>query len=235
MAGSILMTSVGVVGGGFIPEIYFLGKPGGGGKRGVMSEPKLLVVATRNVHKTQEIAAMLKERFVVRDLSEVSGAPEIEETGETFSENATLKAVGISRVVPGLVLADDSGLEVDALGGAPGVYSARFAGAQADDAANNAKLVEALQKVDETARTGRFRCVMVLAREGEVLAEFDGAVGGTLIDKARGEEGFGYDPLFVPQGFAETFAELGSEIKNQLSHRARALKSFVNWLETASL
>ncbi len=200
-----------------------------------MSELKLLLVATRNSHKTQEIAAMLKQRFVVKDLSGVSGAPEIEETGETFSENAALKAVGISKVVPGLVLADDSGLEVDALGGAPGVHSARYAGTQGDDAANNVKLVGALQEVDETARTGRFRCVMVLARDGEVLAEFDGALSGTLIDKARGNEGFGYDPLFVPQGFAETFAELGPEIKNQLSHRARALEKMVEWLDAASL
>lgn len=196
-----------------------------------MSERKHLTVATRNAHKVEEIAAMLIERFEVRDLSGIAEAPEIEETGSTFSANATLKAVGISRVVPGLVLADDSGLEVDALGGAPGVNSARYAGTHGDDAGNNAKLLEALGGRPEQERTGRFRCVMVLAQGGEVLAEFDGSVEGHLIVKQRGDGGFGYDPLFVPMGFAETFGELGAEVKNQLSHRARALDGLVKWLE----
>ena len=192
---------------------------------------ELLTVATRNGHKTQEIAEMLKERFVVRDLSGIAEAPEIEETGKTFAENAALKAVGISRVVPGMVLADDSGLEVDVLGGAPGVHSARYAGVQGDDAANNEKLMEALKGRPEAERRGRFRCVLVLAREGEVLAEFSGAVEGHLLEKPQGQVGFGYDPLFVPKGFAETFAELGPEVKNQLSHRARALDGLMEWLE----
>jgi XTP/dITP diphosphohydrolase len=196
-----------------------------------MSELELLTVATRNGHKTQEIAEMLKERFVVRDLSGIAEAPEIEETGKTFAENAALKAVGISRVLPGMVLADDSGLEVDVLGGAPGVHSARYAGVQGDDAANNKKLIEARKGRPEAERRGRFRCVLVLAREGEVLAEFSGAVEGHLLEKPRGMVGFGYDPLFVPKGFAETFAELGPEVKNQLSHRARALDGLVQWLE----
>jgi len=195
-----------------------------------MSELELLTVATRNGHKTQEIAEMLKERFVVRDLSGIAEAPEIEETGKTFAENAALKAVGISRVVPGMVLADDSGLEVDVLGGAPGVHSARYAGVQGDDAANNEKLIEALKGRPEAERRGRFRCVLVLAREGKVLAEFSGAVEGHLLEKPRGRVGFGYDPLFVPKGFAETFAELGPEVKNKLSHRARALDGLMEWL-----
>ena len=189
-----------------------------------------LVVATRNSHKTGEIAAMLKGRYVVKDLSAFPEAPEIEETGSTFAENARLKAVGISAVIPGMVLADDSGLEADALGGAPGVYSARFAGVQGDDAANNEKLVEALKNRLESERSGRFRCVLVLAQAGEVLAEFDGTVEGHLETRPRGSEGFGYDPLFVPQGFAETFAELGPEVKNKLSHRSQALKKLVAWL-----
>ena len=195
-----------------------------------MSELELLTVATRNGHKTQEIAEMLKERFVVRDLSGIAEAPEIEETGKTFAENAALKAEGISRVVPGMVLADDSGLEVDVLGGAPGVHSARYAGVQGDDAANNEKLIEALKGRPEAERRGRFRCVLVLAREGKVLAEFSGAVEGHLLEKPRGRVGFGYDPLFVPKGFAETFAELGPEVKNKLSHRARALDGLMEWL-----
>ena len=196
-----------------------------------MNSSKLLIVATRNGHKTEEIAAMLGKRFMVRDLSAIPDAPEIEETGATFSENAALKAVGISRVVSGMVLADDSGLEVDALAGAPGVHSARFAGTQGDDEANNQKLMESLQGLPEAERTGRFRCVLVLARDGEVLAEFDGAVEGHLIEDLRGNAGFGYDPLFVPRGFAETFAELGPDVKNELSHRARALEGLVKWLD----
>ena len=197
-------------------------------RRGVM-ETQDLLVATRNGHKTEEIAAMLGAHFRVRDLSSVPGSPEVEETGETFAENARLKALGISAVVPGLVLADDSGLEVDALDGAPGVRSARFAGEDADTAANNAKLMREMDGVEN--RTARFRCVMVLSRGDEVLGEFDGAVEGRIIGEARGGGGFGYDPFFVPDGHDQTFAELGSEVKNTLSHRARALEKLVGWLK----
>ncbi len=176
-----------------------------------------------------EIAAMLGERFRVRDLSAVPEAPEVEETGTTFVENARLKALGISAVVPGLVLADDSGLEVDALDGAPGVYSARYAGGDGDTAANNAKLMREMDGVEN--RTARFRCVMVLSRGDEVLGEFDGSVEGRIVDAARGGGGFGYDPFFVPDGHEQTFAELGTEVKNTLSHRARALEKLMAWLE----
>jgi XTP/dITP diphosphohydrolase len=173
---------------------------------------------------------MLGDRFRVRDLSAVSGAPEVEETGTTFLENARLKALGTSAVVSGLVLADDSGLEVDALGGAPGVYSARYAGEDGNDAANNAKLMLGMDGVKN--RTARFRCVMVLAHGDGVLGEFDGSVEGRIVDAARGGGGFGYDPYFVPDGHDETFAELGAEVKNTLSHRARALEKLVRWLES---
>ena len=195
-----------------------------------MKEPQELLVATRNRHKTEEIAAMLGDRFRVRDLSAVSGAPEVEETGTTFLENARLKALGISAVVSGLVLADDSGLEVDALGGAPGVYSARYAGEDGNDTANNAKLMLDMDGVEN--RTARFRCVMVLSHGDDVLGEFDGSVEGRIADAARGGGGFGYDPFFVPDGHNETFAELGAEVKNTLSHRARALEKLMRWLET---
>lgn len=172
---------------------------------------------------------MLGSSFRVRDLSAVPGAPEVEETGSTFAENARLKALGISAVVPGLVLADDSGLEVDALDGAPGVRSARYAGESADDAANNARLMREMEGVEN--RTARFRCVMVLSRGEEVLAEFGGAVEGRILGEARGVAGFGYDPFFVPDGHDKTFAELGSEVKNTLSHRARALEKLMFWLK----
>jgi len=156
--------------------------------------------------------------------------PEIEETGTTFTQNATLKAVGISRVVPGLVLADDSGLEVDGLGGEPGVWSSSYGGEEGNHVKNNARLEKELLAVADADRTGRFQCVMVLARGGEALASFAGAVEGCLIEQARGAEGFGYDPYFIPEGYEETFAELGREIKNGMSHRGRALAQAAEWV-----
>ena len=173
-----------------------------------------LLVATRNVHKTEEISFILEGLFRVLDLSAVAGAPEVEETGTTFIENARLKAVAISKTTGGLVLADDSGLEVDALGGEPGVYSARYAGPGAEDATNNRKLLAELAGIPEQKRTGRFRCVMVISREGEVLEEFEGCVEGMILEEEKGAGGFGYDPLFVPEGHTQSFAELGPRIKN---------------------
>lgn len=154
----------------------------------------------------------------------------MEESGATFLENATLKALAISEVCDSLVLADDSGLEVDALNGEPGVYSARYAGESADDRTNNDKLLAELRGVPDENRTARFRCVMVAALAGKVLAEFAGAVEGRILEGSRGKAGFGYDPLFVPHGFERSFAELGSEIKNGLSHRARAMEQVEAWL-----
>ncbi len=187
-----------------------------------------LLVATGNSHKTGEIRTMLGSGYAVSDLSAHPDLPEVEETGTTFLENATLKAVEISKLVDGLVLSDDSGLEVDVLNGEPGVYSARYAGEPCNDTANNAKLLQALE--GEEDRSARFRCVMVLAQDGVLLASFDGAVEGRIIGELRGEGGFGYDPLFVPDGYEQTFAELGGEIKNKLSHRARALEQAAHWL-----
>lgn len=187
-----------------------------------------LLVATGNSHKTGEIRTMLGSGYAVSDLSAHPDLPEVEETGTTFLENATLKAVEISKLVDGLVLSDDSGLEVDVLNGEPGVYSARYAGEPCNDTANNAKLLQALE--GEEDRTARFRCIMVLAQDGVLLASFDGAVEGRIIGELRGEGGFGYDPLFVPDGYEQTFAELGGEIKNKLSHRARALEQAAHWL-----
>jgi XTP/dITP diphosphohydrolase len=190
-----------------------------------------LVVATRNRHKTQEIRAILGERYEVLDVTDFPDLPAIEETGSTFLENATLKAVGISRCVAGVVLSDDSGLEVDALAGAPGVGSSSFGGEEGNHARNNARLLRELAGVPAEERGGRFRCVMVLARNGKVLAHFEGRVEGRLVEAARGEGGFGYDPMFVPAGCGETFAELAGTVKNRLSHRAHALAQAVAWLE----
>ena len=189
-----------------------------------------LVVATRNAHKTGEIRALLEGRFEVLDTTAFPDLPVIEETGTTFLENATLKAVGISRRVAGIVLSDDSGLEVDALNGAPGVWSSSFGGEEGNHPRNNARLLRELAGLPAGLRGARFRCTMVLARAGEVLAHFDGCVEGLILERARGEGGFGYDPLFVPDGHRRSFAELSTAEKNALSHRARALAKVVAWL-----
>ena len=191
-----------------------------------------LLVATGNSHKTAEIRAILGAGYVVSDLKAHPELPEVEETGSTFLENATLKAVEISKQVEGLILSDDSGLEVDALGGEPGVYSSRYAGEAGNDAANNKKLLHELQGKDN--RKARFRCVMVLAQDGEVLTSFDGAVEGRMLSELHGEGGFGYDPLFVPDGYDQTFSQLSEGIKNQLSHRAVAMEKVVAWLAASS-
>ena len=194
-----------------------------------MSAAARLIVATRNAHKTAEIRAMLAGRMEVLDVTAFPETPLIEETGTTFLENARLKALGISRVLDGMVLSDDSGLEVDALGGAPGVWSSSYGGVEGDHARNNARLLE--EMAGKKDRRARFRCTMVLASGGQELAHFSGTVEGRIIDEPRGAKGFGYDPLFVPDGHQETFAELGETVKNSLSHRARALAQVIDWLE----
>lgn len=184
-----------------------------------------LLLATRNPHKTREFAAILGEEFAVRDLSEELDVPAIRETGVTFAENAILKAVATSRQFPELVVADDSGLEVDVLNGAPGVYSARYAGGDASDMENVAKLLAELKEhPGSRPHSARFRCVLAIAREGKVLGTFEGVVEGTIVDAPRGSTGFGYDPVFQPMGFTQTFAELSPAEKNRISHRARAIK-----------
>ena len=185
-----------------------------------------LIVATRNAHKTREIQRILGPTFTVSDLSAHPEIPEIRETGKSFGENAILKAIGASRHLPGLIIADDSGLEVDALGGAPGIFSARYAGENASDKQNIDKLLVELARTgaQETKRSARFRSVIALARQGELLGTFEGIVEGTIVERARGLHGFGYDPTFVPRGFEETFSELPPEVKDTISHRAKALR-----------
>ena len=187
-----------------------------------------LLLATRNAHKTREFAAILGKDFAVSDLSSVQGAPEIKETGGSFEENATLKALVVSQLRSasgGLVVADDSGLEVDALNGAPGIYSARYAGENASDEANVDKLLHELsrQNLPASKRVARFRCIIAAARAGKLLGTFEGVVEGAIVGLTRGRNGFGYDPIFVPEGFDRTFAELPAEIKNKISHRAKAI------------
>lgn len=181
-----------------------------------------LIIATRNRHKVAELRALLNlpgvELICAADLP---GAPEVEEDGATFEANALKKAVALARFSGDWALADDSGLEVDALGGAPGVTSARYAGPAARDADNLAKLVAAM--AGQADRRARFRCVLALADPQGAARTVAGCCEGALAVAPRGAGGFGYDPLFVPQGETRTFAELPAAEKNARSHRGRAL------------
>jgi XTP/dITP diphosphohydrolase len=202
-----------------------------------------LLLATRNPHKVREFRELLGKNFKLFDLT---AFPEIaipEETGRTFEENATLKAIAASQLRDSsraedrpafarlrrgrhlLVVADDSGLEVDALGGEPGIYSARYAGENADARENISKLLGELsaRNVADEKRSARFRCVIALARNRKLLGTFEGVVEGDIVDPPRGTGGFGYDSVFQPAGFAQTFAEMPPELKNEISHRAQAV------------
>ncbi|HEV7905516.1 MAG TPA: XTP/dITP diphosphatase [Pyrinomonadaceae bacterium] len=187
--------------------------------------PTELLIATNNAGKIRELTALLSNLPLrLRRLSEFPQIVEVEETGETFAANAELKARLYSRQTNLWTLADDSGLEVDALDGAPGVLSARYAGADATDAERNARLLAALNGTDDTQRTARFTCAIALYEPGaETTKLFAGTCEGRIARQPRGDNGFGYDPLFIPTGYAQTFGELPDELKHQLSHRARAL------------
>ena len=204
-------------------------------------DKKTLCIATRNLNKVQEMAPMLSPFWEVKssaDYPEMAEHEEIAETGDTFLANATLKAVATSQVVSDYVLADDSGLECTALDGAPGVFSARYGGIPSSTEKNNAKLLQELERVGATTpqqRAARFRCVLVLAKEGDVIASFDGVCEGTIALGPKGANGFGYDPLFVPQGYARTFGQLGEKTKITLSHRGLALKQFFDWCKANPL
>jgi len=193
-----------------------------------------LIVATRNAHKTREIEQIFGSASAVRDLTAHPEISEITESGTTFEENAKLKAIAVSRKLSGLVIADDSGLEVDALGGAPGVRSARYAGVNASNTERIAKLLRRLANIGTKSdrRRARFRCVLAVARDGQVLATFEGVVDGKIAEGPRGSHGFGYDPIFIPDGFEETFAELPEQVKNNISHRAEAVRKLQAELPT---
>lgn len=185
----------------------------------------VIVAATKNRHKIQEIEAITQEFGMSIISRDEAGVPDIEinEDGETFEENSYKKAFEIMKLCNNITIADDSGLEVDCLDGAPGVYSARFAGKDGDDDANNRKLTELIKDVPYEQRTGRFVSVITMVfPDGETISA-RGEVEGHLLTEKRGASGFGYDPLFMPEGYDRTFGELGPEIKNSISHRSRAL------------
>jgi XTP/dITP diphosphohydrolase len=182
-----------------------------------------LVIATRNAHKLGEIKAVFNfHSLQVLSAFDFPNIPDVVEDGDTLEENAVKKAVEIARATDCWALADDSGLEVHALNGAPGVYSARYAGELCSATANNAKLLSELSVKKQ--RTACFRTVIALSDPDGKVETVEGVCSGVIVDTLRGSDGFGYDPLFVPDGYTETFAELGFNIKNTISHRSRALK-----------
>lgn len=188
-----------------------------------------IVFATNNKHKLEEIRAILGDSIKVLSLKDIGCDVDIPETGTTLEANALQKAQYIFDNYGYECFADDTGLEVDALGGEPGVYSARYAGPGHDSEANMTKLLCKLG--NNNNRKARFRTVIALIRKGEKPNLFTGIVEGSIINERRGGEGFGYDPIFKPDGYDKTFAELGNEIKNGISHRARAVKKLAEYLK----
>jgi XTP/dITP diphosphohydrolase len=185
-----------------------------------------LVVGSRNQKKLQEISQLLEPHGIeVVGIADFADIPEVIEDGDTFAANAAKKASETAKAINEWVLAEDSGLSVDALGGAPGVYSARFSGEGATDARNNQKLLEELAETAPEKRGGHYTChVAISSPSGEICMTEEGTCRGRIIDEARGENGFGYDPYFLIPEFHQTFGELSATVKNQLSHRARAFQ-----------
>ncbi len=188
-------------------------------------EKQTIVAASRNKHKLQEMHAILKKYGMDIISRDDAGVPafEVEETGDTFEENSLIKAEEIVKSCGKITIADDSGLAVDALDGAPGVFSARYAGEPCDDAANNRKLLEVMKDIPEEKRTAKFVSVITMVYPDGRKLVARGECPGKIIFEERGNGGFGYDPLFVPDGFEKTYAELTAEEKNTVSHRAKAL------------
>ena len=186
-----------------------------------------LLIATRNAHKLQEIREMLPGVEIL-GTDAYPEVPDPEEDGETFEANAAIKAIAWAKATGLTALADDSGLEVDALGGAPGIHSARYAGAHGDTAANNAKLLRELEGVAPAERTARFVCALALAQPDGSVQTLRGTCEGSILESGAGAKGFGYDPLFVPEGYTESFGVLPESVKATISHRARAFQQACN-------
>lgn len=183
-----------------------------------------LIVATRNKHKLKEIKALLKGLPIqVFSLEHFKNVPEVVEDGATFEDNAKKKAIQVSRFLKKLVVADDSGLEVDVLNGKPGILSARFSGKGATYNSNNEKLLGLLEDVPCQKRKATFKCVVAIADKGKVIGIAEGRCNGKIGFEQKGKYGFGYDPLFIPYGYKKTFAQLKPEEKNKISHRSKAL------------
>ena len=193
-----------------------------------MKQKQRLYLATQNQHKIEEIKDLLGDLFDIHTVFELGVSVEIPETGNTLQENSMQKAAYIAEHFQVTCLSDDSGLEVNALGGRPGVYSARYAGEPKDDAANVQKLLGELEGVSD--RSARFVTVLTFHHQGQYDC-FEGEIQGQIASIPRGEQGFGYDPVFVPVGFDRTFAEMTMEEKNQMAHRARAMQKFKSFID----
>jgi XTP/dITP diphosphohydrolase len=190
-----------------------------------------LVIATSNQHKLKELKTLLEDfPLTILSLKDFPDMPVVVEDGKNFYENALKKALTVARHTDKLTIADDSGIEVDALDRKPGVYSARFAGDDATDEANNTKLLKELEGVSSDKRGACFKCVLVIAQPDGETAFVEGACRGTIIHEVRGDYGFGYDPLFLVPEYNRTFSEITPEEKNKISHRARALKKLLELL-----
>lgn len=188
---------------------------------------KTIVFATNNNHKLEEVKAITGEKVNLVSLKEIGCTEDIPETAETLEGNALLKAHYVKTHYGKDCFADDTGLEVEALHQAPGVYSARYAGSGHNSEANMQKLLQELEGIEN--RKARFRTVIALLWEGEEYL-FEGIINGRIIDRKRGGSGFGYDPIFIPEGYNQTFAEMGNELKNKISHRAIAVRKFADFL-----
>lgn len=193
-----------------------------------MKQKQRLYLATQNQHKIEEIKDLLGDLFDVHTVFELGVSVEIPETGNTLQENSMQKAAYIAEHFQVTCLSDDSGLEVNALGGRPGVYSARYAGDPKDDAANVRKLLGELEGVSD--RSARFVTVLTFHHQGQYFS-FEGGIQGQIASSPQGEHGFGYDPVFLPVGFDRTFAEMTMEEKNQMAHRARAMQKFKSFID----
>ncbi len=192
-----------------------------------------LIIATKNKGKMKDFKGLFDPLGIeVSSLLDLSKpVDDIEETGTTFEENAAIKAEAICEKFGTPVIADDSGIEIDALNGAPGVYSARYAGEDKDDKANLEKVLTEMQNVSQAERTGRFVCVLAIAQPGQKTIFKRGECEGTIGFQAIGKNGFGYDPIFYPTGSAKTMAEMTPQEKNQISHRKKALDKIENWVK----
>lgn len=213
-----------------IRELHACQRQALGDAASVIAPQRTVVIASNNAHKIREISDMLDGRVRVISMAEAGFTGDIDENGATFEENARIKALAVARATGYCALGDDSGLAVDALGGAPGVHSARYAGEHGNDAANNALLMENLRDVPAQERTAQFVCAMALALPNGEVKTVQGACPGVITFAPRGEGGFGYDPYFEYLG-GETFAEMGAAEKNRISHRALALRAMLPYLE----
>ena len=193
--------------------------------------PTPILLATRNKGKAREFQEMLGAEWQVLTSSDVPDLPDVSEDRETFEANAQKKALACGAIFSGFVLADDSGLEVDALNGVPGIHSARFAGEPSNDLRNNELLLTRMLDVPEDSRGAQFVCVLALTKGATVLGLYKGILRGRVLYSARGQGGFGYDPAFVPEGYQESFGELDYRIKNSISHRAQALQALISDLD----